>query len=68
LRFDTGGRYTVSVTTRRVTNDFMFVLTDSEFAGWRSQIVISNADRKGLRYADGFYRAGRRNAVNRVAQ
>lgn len=29
----------------------MFVLTAREFADWRSQIVISNADRKGLRYA-----------------
>lgn len=35
----------------RFPNDFMFVLTDSEFAGWRSQIVISNSDRKGLRHA-----------------
>ena len=35
----------------RFPSDFMFVLSDSEFADWRSQIVISNADRKGLRYA-----------------
>ena len=35
----------------RFPNDFMFILTASEFAGWRSQIVISNADRKGLRHA-----------------
>ena len=35
----------------RFPEDFMFVLRQSEFADWRSQIVISNADRKGLRYA-----------------
>jgi hypothetical protein len=35
----------------RFPNDFMLVLTDNEFCDWRSQIVISNADRKGLRYA-----------------
>ena len=29
----------------------MFVLNQSEFDDWRSQIVISKADRKGLRYA-----------------
>jgi hypothetical protein len=32
-------------------HDFMFVLNQIEFEDWRSQIVISNADRKGLRYA-----------------
>ena len=30
-------------------HDFMFVLNQAEFEDWRSQIVISNADRKGLR-------------------
>ena len=35
----------------RFPNDFMFVLNASEFKIWRSQFVISNADRKGLRYA-----------------
>jgi hypothetical protein len=34
----------------RFPDDFMFVLNQSEFDDWRSQIVISNADRKGLRY------------------
>lgn len=29
----------------------MFVLNKTEFEIWRSQFVISNADRKGLRYA-----------------
>jgi len=35
----------------RFLHDFMFVLSQSEFADWRSQIVISNSDRKGLRHA-----------------
>ena len=35
----------------RFPPDFMFVLDQNEFENWRSQIVISNADRKGLRYA-----------------
>lgn len=35
----------------RFPDDFMFVLSPSEFKIWRSQFVTSNADRKGLRYA-----------------
>ena len=35
----------------RFPPDFMFVLDQNEFENWRSQFVISNADRKGLRYA-----------------
>ena len=35
----------------RFPHDFVFVLNKSEFDDWRSQTVISNADRKGLRYA-----------------
>lgn len=35
----------------RFPDDFMFVLSESEFVDWRSQIVISNADRQGLRHA-----------------
>lgn len=35
----------------RFPSDFMFVLDETEFEIWRSQFVISNADRKGLRYA-----------------
>lgn len=35
----------------RFPDDFMFVLSASEFKIWRSQFVTSNADRKGLRYA-----------------
>ena len=35
----------------RFPPDFMFVLSPGEFDDWRSQIVISSADRKGLRYA-----------------
>lgn len=34
----------------RFPDDFMFELTDAEFADWRSQFVISNADKIGLRY------------------
>lgn len=35
---------------KRFPADFMFVLTKEEFADWRSQFVISNSDRMGLRY------------------
>jgi hypothetical protein len=35
---------------QRCPRDFMFVLTKEEFAHWRSQAVISNADRMGLRH------------------
>jgi hypothetical protein len=35
----------------RFPEDFMFVLTPTEFADWRSQFVTSKADRMGLRYA-----------------
>jgi hypothetical protein len=35
----------------RFPSDFMFVLNKTEFEIWRSQFVISNADRKGLRHA-----------------
>jgi len=34
----------------RFPEDFMFELTQVEFAVWRSQFVTSKADRKGLRY------------------
>jgi hypothetical protein len=34
----------------RFPEDFMFVLTKEEFGAWRSQIVISKAERKGLRH------------------
>ncbi|HKC35946.1 MAG TPA: ORF6N domain-containing protein, partial [Chitinophagaceae bacterium] len=33
----------------RFPEDFMFQLTDKEFANWKSQIVISNSERMGLR-------------------
>ncbi|MHB8931729.1 MAG: ORF6N domain-containing protein [Melioribacteraceae bacterium] len=36
---------------KRFPSDFMFVLTQKEFSFWRSQFVISNSDKKGLRYA-----------------
>lgn len=36
--------------SERFPNDFMFVLNKSEFENWRSQIVISNSDRMGIRY------------------
>jgi len=35
---------------KRFPKDFMFQLTKEEFKHWRSQIVISRADAKGLRY------------------
>jgi hypothetical protein len=34
----------------RFPEDFMFVLNPTEFRDWRSQFVISKADRKGLRH------------------
>ena len=34
----------------RFPEDFMFVLSATEFEDWRSQFVTSKADRKGLRY------------------
>ena len=37
--------------SRRFPSDFMFQMTESEFENWRSQIVTSNADKMGLRYA-----------------
>jgi hypothetical protein len=36
---------------KRFPEDFMFVLSEAEFADWRSQFVTSKADRKGLRHA-----------------
>jgi len=35
----------------RFPDDFMFVLSATEFKEWRSQFVTSKGDRKGLRYA-----------------
>jgi hypothetical protein len=35
---------------QRFPDDFMFVLEKEEFEHWRSQIVISNADKMGLRH------------------
>lgn len=35
----------------RFPSDFMFELSEEEFNNWRSQIVTSNADKMGLRYA-----------------
>ena len=35
----------------RFPNDFMFVLSDKEFANWRSHFATSNAGRMGLRHA-----------------
>jgi len=35
----------------RFPEDFMFELTETEFLNWRSQIVTSNSDKMGLRYA-----------------
>jgi hypothetical protein len=33
----------------RFPEDFMFQLTDKEFENWKSQIVISNSEKIGLR-------------------
>jgi phage regulator Rha-like protein len=35
----------------RFPKDFMFEMTNKEFANWRSQFVTSNSDKLGLRYA-----------------
>ena len=35
----------------RFPEDFMFEMTGEEFQNWRSQIVTSNSERMGLRYA-----------------
>lgn len=36
---------------KRFPSDFMFTLSSAEFKNWRSQIVISNSDKMGLRHA-----------------
>ena len=33
---------------KRFPNDFMFQLSKEEFTNWRSQLVMSNADKMGL--------------------
>lgn len=33
---------------KRFPNDFMFQLSKEEFTSWRSQFVMSNADKVGL--------------------
>lgn len=35
----------------RFPDDFMFELSTQEFGNWRSQFVMSNSDKMGLRYA-----------------
>ncbi|WP_236582090.1 ORF6N domain-containing protein [Sphingobacterium spiritivorum] len=35
----------------RFPEDFMFEMSDRELQDWRSQNVISNSDKKGLRYS-----------------
>ena len=35
---------------RRFPDDFMFILDKKKFEQWRSQIVISNSDKMGLRH------------------
>ncbi len=37
--------------SERFPDDFMFQLNKEEFENWRSQIVTSNSERMGLRYA-----------------
>ncbi len=36
--------------SKRFPDDFMFELSQEEFKNWRSQFVISNSDKMGLRY------------------
>ena len=36
---------------KRFPSDFMFMLSSEEFKNWRSQIVISNSDKMGLRHS-----------------
>lgn len=36
---------------KRFPEDFMFILSKSEMKNWRSQIVTSSSDKKGLRYS-----------------
>lgn len=43
-------KQTVRRNKDRFPEDFMFVLNPTEFRDWRSQFVISKADRTGLRY------------------
>ena len=50
----------------RFPDDFMFVLTPSEFKEWRSQFVTSKSDRMGLRH--GVFRARGRHVVECAEQ
>ena len=42
-------KQTVRRNLKRLPNDFMFQLSKEEFTNWRSQFVMSNADKMGLR-------------------
>lgn len=44
-------KQTVKRNLKRFPKDFMFTMTQKEFAVWRSQFVISKEDRQGLRHA-----------------
>ena len=44
-------KQTVRRNINRFPDDFMFELSAEEFVNWRSQIVTSNSDKMGLRYA-----------------
>ncbi|MDR3693315.1 ORF6N domain-containing protein [Mucilaginibacter sp.] len=43
-------KQSVKRNTTRFPEDFMFEMSKEEFLNWRSQIVISNSDKQGLRY------------------
>ena len=43
-------KQTVRRNIKRFPSDFLFEMTIEELQDWRSQIVTSNADKKGLRY------------------
>ncbi|MGJ1421865.1 ORF6N domain-containing protein [Sphingobacterium spiritivorum] len=44
-------KQTVRRNIDRFPEDFMFEMSDTELKDWRSQNVISNLDKKGLRYS-----------------
>jgi len=48
----------------RFPEDFMFELSNEEFANWRSQIATSNSDKMGFAiYTNGVYRTWSTNVV-----
>ncbi len=52
----------------RFPTEFCFQLSDEEFENWKSQIVISNEDKMGLRTAIRLHRARRGNAIGSLTE